>query len=214
MAFDAMDTFLEWVLVAINEHGARAVRVFPPASHVLLAFADRVASDVVSNQFASVPSLSDFKCRSANMFHHYYLEPENSQPTRISSPSLRRSGRVGGWSTRSSLRRRRGPIRMCPRRRRKMSCLSALFPSEVLAYRGVGIECSKRIWTSTLTKKWRLSRCSSIPYARDGTIQKYVPLIETISRSDIVQRTRRALRNKMQQGSSRPIIPRKSSEMS
>ena len=46
--FDAMDAFMSEVLTALREHGSRAVRVFPPATGVLLSFADRLASDVVS----------------------------------------------------------------------------------------------------------------------------------------------------------------------
>ena len=36
------------VLAAVEEDGVRAFRVFPPESGVLLAFAERVANDVVS----------------------------------------------------------------------------------------------------------------------------------------------------------------------
>ncbi|KAG5650731.1 hypothetical protein H0H81_011231 [Sphagnurus paluster] len=45
--FDAMDEFMTGVLKAIEDHGTRAVRVFPPASLVLLLFAERLASEVV-----------------------------------------------------------------------------------------------------------------------------------------------------------------------
>lgn len=38
---------MNYVLDALREHGSRAVRVFPPASGVLLSFADRIASEVV-----------------------------------------------------------------------------------------------------------------------------------------------------------------------
>ncbi|TFY54975.1 hypothetical protein EVJ58_g8543 [Rhodofomes roseus] len=50
--FDAMDAFVGEVLGALREHGARAVRVFPPATGVLLAFADRLAGDVVGEYTA------------------------------------------------------------------------------------------------------------------------------------------------------------------
>lgn len=40
------------VLAAIEDDGARAFRVFPRESGVLLAFAERVASDVVSRQLS------------------------------------------------------------------------------------------------------------------------------------------------------------------
>ncbi|KAG9218157.1 hypothetical protein CCMSSC00406_0008096 [Pleurotus cornucopiae] len=45
--FDAMDEFMTHVLEAIRVNGSLAVRVFPPASEVLLNFADRLATDVV-----------------------------------------------------------------------------------------------------------------------------------------------------------------------
>ncbi|KAJ7505525.1 exocyst complex component Sec10-domain-containing protein [Mycena galericulata] len=48
LAFDAMDEFMGAILGAISEHGSRAVRVFPPASDVLISFCDRVASEVVA----------------------------------------------------------------------------------------------------------------------------------------------------------------------
>jgi recyclin-1 len=47
LEFDAMDEFMGSVIAAIKEDGARAVRVFPPESGVLLVFAERLANDVV-----------------------------------------------------------------------------------------------------------------------------------------------------------------------
>jgi recyclin-1 len=47
LEFDAMDEFMASVMASLAEHGARAVRVFPRQSAVLLAFADRVANEVV-----------------------------------------------------------------------------------------------------------------------------------------------------------------------
>ncbi|KAG6816379.1 hypothetical protein H0H87_006591, partial [Tephrocybe sp. NHM501043] len=52
--FDAMDEFMGAVLKSVEEHGARAVRVFPPASQVLLGFADRVAHEVVGEYITSL----------------------------------------------------------------------------------------------------------------------------------------------------------------
>ncbi|KAJ7729685.1 exocyst complex component Sec10-domain-containing protein [Mycena maculata] len=52
--FDAMDEFMSAILGAIIEHGSRAVRVFPPASEVLISFADRVATDVVAEYITSL----------------------------------------------------------------------------------------------------------------------------------------------------------------
>lgn len=43
-----MDAFMNEILGAIVEHGSRAVRVFPPASQVLILFAERIATEVVS----------------------------------------------------------------------------------------------------------------------------------------------------------------------
>lgn len=45
--FDAMDAFMGHVLRALEEHGTRAVNVFPPEAGVLLAFAERLAHEVV-----------------------------------------------------------------------------------------------------------------------------------------------------------------------
>ncbi|KAF5377856.1 hypothetical protein D9615_006823 [Tricholomella constricta] len=52
--FDAMDEFMTVVLQAIEEHGSRAVRVFPPAAQVLPAFAERVAGEVVGEYVTSL----------------------------------------------------------------------------------------------------------------------------------------------------------------
>ena len=46
--FAAMDEFMDFILGAIKDHGSTAVRVFPPASHVLLLFSERLSSEVVS----------------------------------------------------------------------------------------------------------------------------------------------------------------------
>ena len=45
--FFAMDEFMDTILKSIDEHGARAVRVFPPASQVLVLFSERLANEVV-----------------------------------------------------------------------------------------------------------------------------------------------------------------------
>ena len=45
--FEAMDQFMAHVLGSVKEHGRRAVRVFPPDAGVLIAFADRLTSEVV-----------------------------------------------------------------------------------------------------------------------------------------------------------------------
>ncbi|KAJ7366617.1 exocyst complex component Sec10-like protein [Mycena albidolilacea] len=52
--FDAMDEFMASILAAITEHGSRAVRVFPPASDVLISFCDRVANEVVAEYTTSL----------------------------------------------------------------------------------------------------------------------------------------------------------------
>ena len=45
-----MDDFMTYILDNLREHGSRAVRVFPAASNVLINFADRIATDVVSGE--------------------------------------------------------------------------------------------------------------------------------------------------------------------
>ncbi|KAH7929274.1 hypothetical protein BV22DRAFT_1144106 [Leucogyrophana mollusca] len=54
LSFDAMDAFMAHVLAALEEHGSRAVRVFPPAAGVLIAFADRVAVEVVGEYISAL----------------------------------------------------------------------------------------------------------------------------------------------------------------
>jgi recyclin-1 len=49
-----MDEFMDVILGAIREHGARAVRVFPPASQVLIQFADRLAIEVVGEYITTL----------------------------------------------------------------------------------------------------------------------------------------------------------------
>ncbi|CAL1709404.1 unnamed protein product [Somion occarium] len=52
--FDAMDAFMGHVLRALEEHGTRAVNVFPPEAGVLLAFAERLAHEVIAEYIASL----------------------------------------------------------------------------------------------------------------------------------------------------------------
>ena len=47
--FQAMHQFMNDLIVAIHDHGARAIRIFPPASQVVLFFFDRIANEVVCN---------------------------------------------------------------------------------------------------------------------------------------------------------------------
>ncbi|KAH9942244.1 exocyst complex component Sec10-domain-containing protein [Epithele typhae] len=52
--FDAMDEFIADILAALEEHGARAVRVFPAEANVLVSFADRLANEVVGDYITSL----------------------------------------------------------------------------------------------------------------------------------------------------------------
>ncbi|KAH9889572.1 exocyst complex component Sec10-like protein [Cubamyces lactineus] len=52
--FTAMDEFIAEILAALQEHGSRAVRVFPPEANVLLSFADRLANEVVGEYISSL----------------------------------------------------------------------------------------------------------------------------------------------------------------
>ncbi|KAH7337838.1 exocyst complex component Sec10-domain-containing protein [Rhizoctonia solani] len=54
--FSPMDKFMSHVLEAMGKHGALATRVFPPASRVLPAFADRLANDVIAEYITSLLS--------------------------------------------------------------------------------------------------------------------------------------------------------------
>ncbi|KAI6165182.1 exocyst complex component Sec10-like protein [Pisolithus thermaeus] len=55
--FTAMDTFMSRVLAALQEDGAMAMRVFPPEAGVLLAYAERLAGEVVGEYIS--PLLSE-----------------------------------------------------------------------------------------------------------------------------------------------------------
>ncbi|KAG1855634.1 exocyst complex component Sec10-like protein [Suillus subalutaceus] len=50
--FTPMDEFMASVIGALEEHGKRAVFVFPPAAGVLIGFAERVANEVVGEYIA------------------------------------------------------------------------------------------------------------------------------------------------------------------
>ncbi|KAG2050796.1 hypothetical protein BDR06DRAFT_917325 [Suillus hirtellus] len=50
--FTPMDEFMASVIRALEEHGTRAVFVFPPAAGVLVGFAERVANEVVGEYIA------------------------------------------------------------------------------------------------------------------------------------------------------------------
>jgi len=104
--FDAMDEFMSVVLNAITEHGSRAVRVFPPESGVLIAFADRIAGDVVSVRILYSRSfINSLYCRSGSTsqpFSHVrgsFLRFQVLEGPRHCSfkPRQRRSRRRGGW---------------------------------------------------------------------------------------------------------------------
>lgn len=71
--FDAMDEFISAILASIIDHGSRAVRVFPPASQVLIAFADRVAIEVVCSLSSPILIIRQVQCvdRSENTLLRY-----------------------------------------------------------------------------------------------------------------------------------------------
>ncbi|KAG8961063.1 F-box protein: endocytic membrane traffic, recycling ReCYcling 1 [Tulasnella sp. 425] len=64
--FRPMDDFMSHILDSIRTHGSAAVRVFPPSSGVLLAFADRVTVDVVGEYI--IPLLSQARAVSNEVF--------------------------------------------------------------------------------------------------------------------------------------------------
>ncbi|KZT40123.1 hypothetical protein SISSUDRAFT_983859 [Sistotremastrum suecicum HHB10207 ss-3] len=54
LEFNAMDEFMAYIMHSIREDGDIVVRVFPPASGVLLAFSTRLANEVVSEYIISL----------------------------------------------------------------------------------------------------------------------------------------------------------------
>ncbi|KAH7884202.1 exocyst complex component Sec10-domain-containing protein [Phlebopus sp. FC_14] len=64
--FTPMDAFMSRVLSSLVEDGSRAVRVFPTATGVLLAFADRIASEVIAEYISQL--LSHAQTLSTSLF--------------------------------------------------------------------------------------------------------------------------------------------------
>jgi hypothetical protein len=61
--FTPMDEFMASVIHALEEHGKRAVLVFPPAAGVLIGFAERVANEVVrSSLYMFLPDFNTMMC--------------------------------------------------------------------------------------------------------------------------------------------------------
>ncbi|KAI1790025.1 exocyst complex component Sec10-like protein [Ganoderma leucocontextum] len=54
LEFTPMDGFIGDILAALEEHGSRAIRVFPAEANVLLSFADRLANEVVGEYISSL----------------------------------------------------------------------------------------------------------------------------------------------------------------
>ena len=57
---------MDFILGAIKDHGSTAVRVFPPASHVLLLFSERLSSEVV-NEACQVVLICQFSDGSSTL---------------------------------------------------------------------------------------------------------------------------------------------------
>ena len=63
---------MDFILEAIRDHGSTAVRVFPPASHVLLLFSERLSSEVVSKGFVQLVRffLTDCLLKGWGIYNH------------------------------------------------------------------------------------------------------------------------------------------------
>lgn len=59
LTFEAMDDFMNHVVESLMKYGAQAVRVFPHDSKVLLAFAERLANEVVRLSLLSLSAIID-----------------------------------------------------------------------------------------------------------------------------------------------------------
>lgn len=94
-----MDEFITAILASIIEHGSRAVRVFPPASQVLIAFADRIAIEVVCSLPRHHLTIRQDQLidRSENTLHHYSLEHASFPMKSISELLQRRFVNLGEW---------------------------------------------------------------------------------------------------------------------
>ncbi|KAM5539791.1 hypothetical protein V8D89_006604 [Ganoderma adspersum] len=54
LEFTPMDGFIGDILAALEEHGSRAIRVFPAEANVLLSFADKLANEVVGEYISNL----------------------------------------------------------------------------------------------------------------------------------------------------------------
>ena len=98
-----MDEFMDFILGAIKDHGSTAVRVFPPASHVLLLFSERLSSEVVSEPchhilIVVVNLLTDhLPCRLGNISPPFSLTLEKYRRKYILNLLRLRFARHGRW---------------------------------------------------------------------------------------------------------------------
>lgn len=72
-----MDVFMTHILTSLREHGSRAVRVFPASSQVLVAFAERIANEVVAEYIA--PLLT----RAREVSNEVYLQAAAASFTQV-----------------------------------------------------------------------------------------------------------------------------------
>ena len=149
--FDAMDDFMNHVLNAIRADGEIAMRVFPPESYVLLSFADRVATEVVSSPYTQLatsinePQVGD------------YVTPLLSRAREIANETFLKAAAATfreSWRLVDALQQLD-----------KSGTFLSSTQAEDVVYAKIylrlqfsdnlclDIECSNRTWTSTLTKK-------------------------------------------------------------
>ena len=92
---------MDFILQTIKEHGSTAVRVFPPASQVLLLFSDRLSSEVVSDGCQNILTVSFLTglqpCRLGSISPPFSVTLETFQRKIILNQQQHRSARHGRW---------------------------------------------------------------------------------------------------------------------
>lgn len=186
--FTPMDEFMSQILEAISEHGARAVRIFPPPAQVLIAFADRVANEVVRTLSPPHPLFQ--KCSATHVQVGEYIisllerarEVSTAMFLQATAACFRVSWKMVDVLLQAAEQRKDSEITRT-KAEDVMSVPSLPFSPVPHPNHHTATTCSKPTWTNTSMKKSNTSNSYSTTSAKTG-IARYIhnpPLILTSS---------------------------------
>lgn len=156
-----MDSFISFVLQAIEEHGSRAVRVFPPTSQVLISFAERIASEVVSLFFPSTFGLCSHVLFQVGEYITALLtrareggRDGGAMFLQATAASFKEAWRMVDAVMQAAEARPGVESGVLKTRAEDVVCdFSISIVSDLVVYSGIGIRCLRPIWTNTWMKK-------------------------------------------------------------